>query len=128
MKRLLPKIVLIATSVAVAGIFVVSPAALAADGGAKSDVCNGIGLTGSNCGDSGAAVSNAITAAINLLSIVVGLIAIIMIVIAGLKFITSSGDTSKVAGAKNTLIYALIGLVIVSLSQVIVHFVLNRLR
>ncbi len=95
----------------------------------KNDVCAGIGtVDGSgNCDSTaGTQVSNVVAAAVNLLSVIVGLLAVIMIIVAGARFITSGGDTSKVAGAKNAVIYALIGLVVVALAQVIVRFVLTQ--
>ena len=59
-------------------------------------------------------------------SIIVGVIAVIMIIVGGFKYITSGGDSSNVSAAKNTIIYAIVGLVIVALAQLIVHFVLNQ--
>lgn len=64
--------------------------------------------------------------ALNLLSIIVGIAAVIMIIIAGLRYVTSGGKDESVKGAKNTILYAIIGLVIVALAQVIVHFVLTE--
>jgi cytochrome bd-type quinol oxidase subunit 2 len=61
---------------------------------------------------------------INIFSVIVGVIAVIMIIIGGLKYITSGGESSNVSGAKNTIIYAIVGLVVVALAQFIVHFVL----
>jgi hypothetical protein len=49
-----------------------------------------------------------------------------MIVLSGFKYITSGGDANKVSSAKSSLVYAIIGLVIVVLAQVIVHFVIIR--
>lgn len=63
---------------------------------------------------------------INIFSIVVGVIAVIMIIIGGLKYITSSGDSGNVTSAKNTILYAVIGLVVVALAQIIVRFVLTE--
>ena len=63
---------------------------------------------------------------VNTISLVVGAISVIMIIIGGFRYITSGGDSTKVGGAKNTIIYAIIGLVIVALAQLIVHFVLNQ--
>ncbi len=63
---------------------------------------------------------------INVLSVVVGVIAVIMIIVAGLRYITSGGKQESVTGAKNTILYAVIGLVVVALAQIIVHFVLNN--
>jgi uncharacterized membrane protein len=62
---------------------------------------------------------------VNIMSLIVGIVAVIMIIYGGLRYITSGGDSNSVGGAKNTLIYAIIGLVIVALAQLIVHFVLN---
>ena len=63
---------------------------------------------------------------INIFSLVVGVVAVIMIIIGGLKYITSGGDSGNVTGAKNTILYAVIGLVVVALSQFIVRFVLAK--
>jgi hypothetical protein len=49
-----------------------------------------------------------------------------MIIWGGFKYITSGGDSNNVSGAKNTIIYAIIGLVIVALAQLIVHFVISQ--
>lgn len=71
-------------------------------------------------------IKNIITTVINLFSLVVGVIAVIMIIIGGLKYIMSSGDSGNVTGAKNTILYAIIGLVVVALAQFIVKFVLGK--
>jgi hypothetical protein len=47
-----------------------------------------------------------------------------MIIIGGLKFITSSGNSDRVKSARNTILYAIVGLIIVALAQTIAHFVL----
>jgi len=62
---------------------------------------------------------------VNLLSLVIGAVAVIMIIYGGFRYITSGGESNGVSSAKNTLIYAIIGLVIVVLAQIIVHFVIN---
>jgi hypothetical protein len=71
-------------------------------------------------------INNIITTVINLFSMIVGIIAVIMIIYGGLRYITSGGDSAKITSAKNTIIYALIGLVVVALAQFIVKFVLNK--
>ena len=91
---------------------------------AKDQVLNGIGETGGNCNDSG--VTYAISAAVIILSIIAGVAAIIMVIMAGFKYITSGGDSGKVANAKNTLIYALVGAAVAVLAQFLVHFVINK--
>ncbi len=62
---------------------------------------------------------------INIFSIIVGIVAVIFIILGGFRYITSGGDSGKVGSAKNTLIYALVGLIIVALAQFVVHFVLT---
>jgi hypothetical protein len=63
---------------------------------------------------------------VNLFSVVVGVVAVLMIIVGGFRYITSGGDSSNVAGAKNTILYAIVGLVIVALAQFIVKFVLGK--
>jgi Type IV secretion system pilin len=108
-----------------------SVAVHAADIDSKGNLCDGASLSlsgdGEDCGDSDATnVDNAIQAGINLFSVVVGIIAVIMIIIGGFKYITSGGDSGKIGSAKSTIIYALVGLVIVALAQVIVRFVIVK--
>lgn len=71
-------------------------------------------------------VNSLITTIINVISVVVGVIAVIMIIIGGFRYITSGGKEEGVKGAKNTILYALIGLIVVALAQIIVKFVLNK--
>ena len=63
---------------------------------------------------------------INILSLVVGVVAVIMIIFGGLRYITSGGDTGNVTSAKNTILYAVVGLIVVALAQVVVRFVVDR--
>jgi hypothetical protein len=86
-----------------------------------TDVSNQTDCTGSNT-----EVNKLIKTVINLLSIFGGIAAVVMIIIGGLRYVTSSGAPEKVSGAKNTILYALIGLVIIALAQVIVRFVLQK--
>lgn len=71
-------------------------------------------------------INNIISDAINIFSIIVGIIAVIMIIVGGFKYITSGGDSGNITSAKNTIIYAVIGLVIVALAQFLVQFVLDK--
>jgi hypothetical protein len=88
----------------------------------KDQVLVGVGQTDPKCDGSG--VDSIIKTIVNILSMLVGVIAVIMIVISGLKYITSGGNPEKASGAKSTLIYAMIGLAIAALTQVLIHFVL----
>lgn len=106
------------------GLILLSPApatqaAITNSNASKEAVCDGV----NGCG-TGDRVENAIKAIINLVTTIVGIIAVIMIIINGFRFITSGGDSNAVTSARNGLIYAIIGLVVVVLAQVIVRFVL----
>jgi lysylphosphatidylglycerol synthetase-like protein (DUF2156 family) len=70
--------------------------------------------------------NNLVKIVINIISVVVGIVAVIMIIYAGFRYVTSGGRDESVKGAKNTILYAIIGLVIVALAQIIVHFVLAK--
>ena len=61
----------------------------------------------------------------NTILLVVGLISVIMLVYGGLRYILSGGDSKKVTDAKNTILYAIIGLIISLLAFAIGNFVLN---
>lgn len=63
---------------------------------------------------------------VNVLSAVVGIVAVVMIILGGFRYITSGGSAEKISGAKNTILYAIIGLVIVALAQAVVKFVLHK--
>lgn len=71
-------------------------------------------------------VNTIVTTIVNIFSAIVGVVSVIMIIYGGFKYISSGGDSGKVTEAKNTIIYAVIGLVIVALAQFIVQFVLSK--
>lgn len=55
-----------------------------------------------------------------------GAIAVLIIVIAGLKFVTSAGNPQSASKARSTILYAIIGLIVISAAEVIVSFVLGK--
>jgi len=95
-----------------------------ATGSSSAQVINGVDQTGTDC--SGSGVTSAISAAVTILSVVIGAAAIIMILISGFRYMTSGGDSTKVAAAKSALIYALVGIAVAALAQFLVHFVLYQ--
>lgn len=130
MKKLIQNIVLSLGIITGAGLMSV-PATVNAGlfDGAKDQACQGASLGSGTACDADAAnkgINSLIKTVLNILSLAVGIIAVIMVIVAGLKYITSQGDSNSVNSAKNTLLYAVVGLVIVALAQVIVRFVLSR--
>lgn len=64
---------------------------------------------------------------VDILMWVVGILSVVMIAWSGFRYITSAGDTSKLASAKNTLIYAVVGLIVAIMAYAIVTFVRNQI-
>ncbi|MCL2038550.1 hypothetical protein FWG86_01430 [Candidatus Saccharibacteria bacterium] len=54
-------------------------------------------------------------------------VAFVFVIVGGIKYITSGGDEKKVASAKNTILYAIIGLVAALLAGVILNVVLSAI-
>lgn len=63
----------------------------------------------------------------NTLLFVIGALSVLMIVIGGLRYVISGGNSNAVTSAKNTILYAIVGLVIAFLAYAVINFVLNAL-
>jgi hypothetical protein len=104
--------------------------AAAASNERKKAACEGAAAAGvTDCGNADAATGGfkaIITTIINILSIIVGAVSVIMIIIGGFRYVISSGDSNAMSGAKNTILYAIIGLVVTLFAQIIVAFVIDR--
>jgi hypothetical protein len=99
----------------------------------QDSVCAGIGLVNDSdrCDDtenSGPTVNSVIHTVISIFSYIMGIAGIIMIILGSFKYITSGGDSAKVGSAKSTIVYALIGLVVAVLAQVLVRFVFREVN
>lgn len=101
----------------------IASAACATGTGPQGQILSGAAAAG-NC--NATSVPKLASAIVNILSIVVGIVAVIMVIYGGFRYITSGGDAGRVASAKTTLIYAVVGLIIAALAQFIVHYVLNK--
>ncbi len=62
----------------------------------------------------------------NILLFVIGAISVIVIIIGGVKFVTSDGDSGKIKSARETILYAVVGIVIALLAYAIVNFVVTQ--
>ncbi len=60
---------------------------------------------------------------IQTLLILIGVAALIMLIIGGVQYVISMGNDDKVGSAKNTILYAIVGLIVVALAYVIITFV-----
>lgn len=94
----------------------------------QKEACQGLDVGGSaanECASGGTRFQSVLRVIINIFSAIVGIIAVIMLIVAGMKFITAGGESAAVAAARSTLLYAVIGLFIVAIAQVLAHFVLS---
>lgn len=78
-------------------------------------------------GDPLTGVDGVIVQVVQMLGIVAGVAAVILIIVAGLKFVTSNGDTNGISSAKRTILYAVIGLIIIILAQPIIRFLVKAI-
>ena len=118
LKIILPILVIGVVLVGVSGGVDVS--ALTLQEGAEAARCDGCPTN--LFGDAG--VFKKIT---NTILYIVGIMAVIMLIIGGIKYVISGGDAKKVTDAKNTVLYAIIGLVVAFLAFAIVNFVISAL-
>lgn len=130
LKRILLSLLAI-TTLAVAPLVATTTVEAAAAKSPKQELCEGSGGTWTgdactNANDNGG-LPNMFRTIINVFLYIIGAIAVLMIVIGGLRYVISGGDSSAVTGAKNTILYSVIGLVVAVLAYAIVNFVINEL-
>ena len=63
----------------------------------------------------------------NVMLFVVGAISVIMVVIGGLRYVISGGNSTNITTAKNTILYAVIGLIVAILAYAMINFVIGSL-
>jgi hypothetical protein len=59
----------------------------------------------------------------NILLFLIGAISVIMLIIGGIRYVVSGGDQAQVTGAKNTILYAIVGIIVAFLAYAAVNFV-----
>ena len=120
MKRFLQALIIPAFIVASFAVVAVGPEVSALDpAGQITQGVQGAGGTGKEKLDVN------LRSIINVLLYVLGAVAVIMIVIGGLRYVLSGGDSSAVTAAKNTILYSVVGLIVAILAYAIVNFVVT---
>lgn len=115
--------------VALIGIGILAPLAVGDVAFAQNPIdeaCSQSASASSLCNTSGNSVGDIVGIVVNVLLFVVGLVSVIMIIVGGIRFTTSGGNASSVTAAKNTILYAVIGLIIATLAFAIVNWLLRR--
>lgn len=77
--------------------------------------------------EAGESLDTRVIGIINAVIGVLGLVCVVVMIIGGVNYMTSSGDTGKVKKAKDTILYGLIGLVICVLAFAIVNFLITNI-
>lgn len=127
-RALISKLLIIPVlSIGTAGIIGLSVSA-DCSGDIKSDPLN----TGTNCAKNESQPTNitgedgVLKIVTNTLLFIIGAVSVIMIIYGGIMYTTSGGDSSRVQAAKNTILYAVIGLIVAILAFAIVNFVIGN--
>jgi cytochrome bd-type quinol oxidase subunit 2 len=132
LKRFRKRIAMAAAALALVAVPALVPVAVSAQDSATSDplkcgtTLNVDSTSGCDISQGTSGINSIITNIVNIFSIIVGIVSVIMIIYGGFRYVTSGGDSGNVSAAKNTIIYAVIGLVVVALAQFIVQFVLDK--
>ena len=63
----------------------------------------------------------------DVLLFIIGAVSVVMLIIGGIRYTISQGDSSAVTSAKNTILYAVIGLVVAILAYAVIHYVIGAL-
>lgn len=116
--------------VSVLTIATIIPLISSASASAATDVCSGnlppeiMEANGCNTTSSSNGFSNAIVSILNGIVGIAGLVAVIFIIIGGINYMTSAGDSNKIKKGKDTILYALVGLIVCALAFAIVNWVI----
>lgn len=103
----------------------VAPAYAACTSGSSAVQCATQGYSDSGGGSNKVSFQGFIKKIVNLLLYILGAVAVVMIVIGGVRYTTSNGDSSQTKAAKDTIMYAVVGLVVAVMAYAIVNFVLK---
>ncbi|MGD0284578.1 MAG: hypothetical protein ABSB12_03225 [Candidatus Saccharimonadales bacterium] len=99
--------------------------------GNTTSICDGV-TNSAYCSDTGNPTNRiygkngVIVVASYIISIIAGVAAVIMIVIGGVRFMVSGGDPSSVASARSSIIFAVVGLIVIVASEALFLFVINK--
>ena len=102
--------------------FIISNTTYAWDGGVRGGVNQGrtSDMPSTLFGNAGI-----FTQIVSVMMFLVGVLSVIMLIFGGLRYVISRGDSKAVESAKNTILYAIVGLIVAILSYAIVNFVVN---
>ena len=95
------------------------------EGSVPSDVGSGVDVAAPE--DAPSDLETVFTSVVNTVLFIVGAVAVLMLIVGGVRYVISSGNQEQVTAAKNTIVYALVGLIIAILAFAIINFITGRL-
>lgn len=93
----------------------------------SDQIKTGVDAIGGNKGGNATPITSLAKTITNTLLFVIGAVAVVMIVIGGFRYVTSNGEAAQVQAAKNTIMYAVIGIIVSLMAYAIVNYVINRM-
>lgn len=119
-------IVALAVSLGISGAILAPTATYAACTSAADCVQDGADKAGGKSSNT-ADPKEIIQTIVRILLFLIGAVSVIMIIIGGFRYVISQGDSGAVTSAKNTILYAVIGLIVAIFAWAIVDFVVDNL-
>lgn len=88
-------------------------------------ICTGANASSEVCQSKNDSANKLIGNIVNTLLFIVGILSVVMVIWGGIRYTTSAGNASSVTAAKNTIVYAIVGLVVAFLAYAVVNWVLK---
>ncbi len=122
------KLLLLSLTLSLSGLLLIGPrpAHAALFNNAVTDACGGANLQNGSCTPSSTGFLDTIQKVANTIIFLAGALAVVMLIVGGIRYITSAGGDGAKA-ATQTIIYAVVGLVVAIVAFAIVNFVINAL-
>lgn len=121
------KHIVVAATLAVAGMLVVPVTSVYAAVNPADEIGQGVKSAGGGNANKNA-LNDDLQTVVNVLLFALGAIAVIMIVIGGIRYALSGGDQTQITAAKNTILYSIVGLVVALLAYAIVNWVITAFK
>ena len=93
----------------------------------KSSINKGIKAVGGKSGNNKKSIDSYFKQIVNVILYLVAAVSVVVIIYGGFRYIVSNGDSTKIQGAKNTILYAVVGLIVAILAFAIINFVVKSL-
>lgn len=95
---------------------------------AEAQIQKGINAARTDDMSSAVEPENIVQKVVDIILFVLGALAVIMIIVGGFRYVTSGGDSNKLTSAKNTILYAVIGLIVALFAYAIVKWVVKQVQ